>query len=224
MISPDVIMRTLGVGRCAILSVTLISAVCVSHALAGSSAQSDDDIVLTPWWRMRFSVGEDARVDCGVFTGGDAEAVAINWIDPSGKTIATNSSARSVQRDSTHLTVNHRSYNDKIRLIFSRCHNIETHFRLCMDVWAFIRRGYPLQMVKVLLAGNEDTTKDAFSIIPPLRRICFNTVTRSSMFVIIPLWTANNKCVSRLIDSHTSNDFLYGGVPHAPMNHLIAYQ
>ena len=145
MISPDVIMRTLGVGRCAILSLTLISAVCVSHTLAGSSVQSDDDIVLTPWWRMRFSVGEDAHVDCGVFTGGDAEAVAINWIDPSGKTIATNSSARSVERDSNALnllTVNHVS----IIYAYYLCHTmcgcvgfypswIATLFKCCMSRW-----------------------------------------------------------------------------------------
>jgi len=94
--SPTVVARTLGADRCVILSLIVVAVLCLSHALA---VVSDDDIVLTPWWGMRFATGEDAEIDCGVNTGGEANAVTIDWSDPAGKTIATNSSTRSVERD-----------------------------------------------------------------------------------------------------------------------------
>ena len=108
---------------------------------------------------MRFSAGEDARVDCGVFTGGDAEAVTINWIDSSGKTIETNSSARSVERESdafNRLPVNHVC---------------QTYYGV--NVWPFSRHGYPLQMLYVMLAaGNDDST----NYVPSLSTYGFLTI------------------------------------------------
>ena len=54
----------------------------VIKLLSGEEAEVTDhgEVVLTPWWTLRFSEGESMSIDCGVSTNGQPEHVTMSWV------------------------------------------------------------------------------------------------------------------------------------------------
>ena len=80
-----------------LLALTL-SALTVTVMGAGPPAklteEAGEGMQLTPWWALKFSHGETARVDCGVWTGGRSSTREIKWMEPLGTVITGSGSDR----------------------------------------------------------------------------------------------------------------------------------
>ena len=180
MMSPCVDARNPGVARCVILALACVVMVCLSQALAGHDVSMDADILLTPWWGMRLSVGEEAEVDCGVLTGGGADTVTIEWVDSGGKTIATNSSMRSVEHGVD--VINGHSIKAKVVSIGKRGVILMLGSNLvlyCLSCWAEMMTDEIPSNVSCLLIS-------AKFIIVRCRRAIVNTAPCVSRVVILP--------------------------------------
>ena len=55
------------------------------------------DMVLTPWWPLKFSTGEILQVDCGVYTGGDVSNITMYWKHPDGDRVDEDHTSRLVK-------------------------------------------------------------------------------------------------------------------------------
>ena len=56
----------------------MTSVECALTSVEGALTSDLGEVVLTPWWTMRMSVGESITIDCGVATNGTS--VTITWL------------------------------------------------------------------------------------------------------------------------------------------------